>query len=226
MAILARDIFVKKLHIVNIGLPRCGTTWLWRHANFGPYKDKENRILLKSPDFDGYKKHYQQYEVSANFNPNLWFLDREIVKFLAGAATHVTVILRNPFDFVERYVDYIDPQGLDVAGTTDFVIGAGYIKYHAILRRWADEIADPTRFKIFLFEDLAKDSRKFFVDYMDFCGLTERVQPNVDYSQKINYNINAKKLKIDFSAGQIQTINQQITLFKSWIDQDISHWTR
>ena len=88
-------------HIVNIGYPRSGTSWLWNCSGFAPRHDKENTLLMDNLNFDQYVKYYSQYRISANFQPNLWHVDTEIIKFVQQHASHITLIVRNPFDFVD-----------------------------------------------------------------------------------------------------------------------------
>ena len=140
-------------HIVNIGLPKTGTDWLWRHAGFGPLSAKENQILMQELDFDKYIKHYSQYRVSANFQTNLWHVDREIINFVHRHATHISIILRNPFEFVQSYFDWIyidqNPQAL-----LNHIVYSGFMQYRDIVDRWntRDE-----RFQMFFFDDLEND---------------------------------------------------------------------
>jgi hypothetical protein len=211
-------------HIVNIGYPRSGTSWLWHNANFEPRDDKENQILLSSLNFEQYTSYYNQFKVSANFQPNLWFVDTEIIKFVNQHATHTSLILRNPFDLVERYFDWIHKEQ-DVLPLTDFIVFSGMTNYYDVIKRWSNGAAN---FCIFFFEDLQQDPGKFLNEYLSFCDLPLPVAKSstVDYNKKINANKKTKKVKLEFTKHQIEYINAQIEKVQTLIDRNILHWKK
>ena len=108
---------MKNKHIVNVGLPRCATTWVWHNILHHLDSDldiynKENPLLLNG-NYSQYKDFYNQYTVSANFNPNLWHIDTDLIRYIDQYATHISIIFRNPYEFIERYCDWIkvpDPE--------------------------------------------------------------------------------------------------------------------
>ena len=209
-------------HIVNIGFPRTGTTWLWECAGFDPVNDKENPILTTDLDFDRYVKYYSQYQVSANFNPNLWCLDREIIQFIQQHATHITLIVRNPFDFVERYFDFIH-RDEEVSVLTEFLVFGGFINYKDIIDRWS---VGAVKLKVLFFEDLERNPSKFFKEYMDFCQISIAKNKIIDYNVKINANPKQEKIRLNFTANQIKFINQEIDRFQTLTDRDLTHWKK
>jgi hypothetical protein len=215
-------------HIVNIGHMRCGTTWLWVRAGFDStstekninYALKENNLLMTDLDFDKYTKFYRQFKISANFNPNLWKIDRELIKFVQQHASHITFIVRNPFNFIERVVDYIiDEQ--ELTELTNFVIHSGFIKYYDIVTRWA---SGSRNFKIFFFEDLESNPVQFLRDYMSFCELPIPGTQHIEYYKKINAISKPNKISLSFTTDQIDNINQEICKFQKVVDRDLSHW--
>jgi hypothetical protein len=209
-------------HIVNIGQARAGTTWLWKCANFDPVYDKENKILMKSLDFDQYIKYYNQYQVSANFQTNLWYVDREIIQFVQQHASHITFIVRNPFDFVERYFDWIC-QGHDYKTLTQYLVLTGYVNYRDIVDRWA---SGAKKFKIFFFEDLANNPKIFFKEYMAFCQLPIAETDTFNYNTIVNANPKQEKIKLNFTNDQINFVNHEIDRFQSVVDKDLTHWKK
>lgn len=217
---------MRQKHIVNIGMPRCGTTWLWHHSNFQPKQDKENSILTTVLDFERYTSYYKQFDVSANFNPNLWMVDREIINFLQKNSTHISFIVRNPFDFVERYYDWIHQVGHDPKTTTDYIVNNGYLRYTDIVARWTQSLPEGVRFKVFLFEDLTRDSEKFFYNYMDFCDIPVAQNANINYNIQINQNKKVAQTKIKFLQHDIELINQEIDQFQQSIGRDLTHWKK
>jgi hypothetical protein len=206
-------------HIVNIGFPRTGTTWLWELAEFEP-RDKENNILTTSLNFSQYIDYYKKYQISANFQTNLWCVDREIIKFVHQHATHISVILRNPFDFIERYVDWIHTDE-DIETLTDYIVTSGFVKYCDIVDRWSTTNA---KFQIFFFEDLERDPFNFFKEYMNFCQIPIAKNKDIDYTLKVNANKKQNKIKLKFTNNQINFINREIDQFQSIVDKDLRHW--
>jgi hypothetical protein len=209
-------------HIVNIGFPRTGTTWLWRCVGFDPSHDKENDILTADLDLDQYVNYYSQYQISANFNPNLWCMDREIIKFIQQHATHITLIVRNPFDFVERFFDFVH-QDEEVAVLTEFLVSGGFVNYKDIVDRWSYESA---KFKVLFFEDLERDPITFFNDYLDFCQISIAKNKIIDYNVKVNANPKQEKIRLNFTDNQIRVINQEIDRFQTMVDRDLTHWKK
>jgi hypothetical protein len=209
-------------HIVNIGQARAGTSWLWKCANFNPAYGKENNILRESLDFDQYIKYYNQYQVSANFQVSLWQVDREIIQFVQKHASHITFIVRNPFDFVERYFDFIY-QEQDKKTLTQYLVSTGYVNYRDIVDRWA---IGAKKFKIFFFEDLANNPKIFFKEYMAFCQLPIAKTDAFNYNTIVHANPKQEKIKLEFTNDQIDFINHEIDQFQSIVDKDLTHWKK
>ena len=210
-------------HIVNIGYPRCGTSWLWKCSGFEPRDDKEENLLLEDLNFEQYVKYYSQHRISANFHTNLWHMDTELIKFVQHHASHITLIVRNPFDFVERFFDWIYTDQTSAETLTDFIVYRGYVQYHDIVMRWG---SSAKKFQIFYFDDLEKDPYGFFTEYMKFCQIPVVKNPNINYTQKVNANPKKEKTKINFTVDQTKFINHQIDLFQSVVDRDLTHWKK
>lgn len=210
-------------HIVNIGYPRSGTSWLWNCSGFAPRHDKENTLLMDDLNFDQYVKYYSQYRISANFQPNLWHVDTEIIKFVQQHASHITLIVRNPFDFVERYIDFINPDQVPTETLMNYVIYSGSIKYRDVATRWG---SSAKKFQIFYFDDLEKNPFRFLTEYMAFCQIPVVKNPNIDYNLKFNANPKKEKIKINFTKDQIDFINHEIDLFQSVVDRNLTQWKK
>ena len=209
-------------HIVNIGYPRTATTWLWECAKFSPGRDKENNILTTRLDFKQYIDYYSQFTISANFNPNLWCVDREIIKFIQQHATHISLIVRSPYDFIERFFDWIH-HDQDIDTLTEFLVTSGYIRYKDIVNRW---YTNTTNFKIFFFEDFEKDPKTFFEDYMAFCQIPIVKNDSLNYNKKVNANPKQEKIKLNFTDRQVSMINHEIDQFQPIAGRDLTHWKK
>ena len=209
-------------HIVNIGHPRCASSWLWQCAGFSPAQDKENRILMDDLNFDQYIRYYQQYKISANFQPNLWQVDQEIIKFVQKCTTHISFVVRNPYNFIERYTDWVYTDQ-DFNTLTNYFVTSGYIKYANIVDRWAP---GAKKFQVFFFEDLERDPYMFFKNYMSFCQVDIAENRVTDYNKKINANPKQKKINLKFTRDQISFINHEIDQFQTLVYKDLTHWKR
>jgi hypothetical protein len=213
-------------HIVNIGLPRCGTTWLWHQLcshpalNYTIYQ-KENPIFFDQQEFTNYKNSYNDHNVSANFQANLWMLDQALIKFLHQYVTHISVVLRNPYQFIERFFDFIS-HNFSQEDFVEWAVSTQIVNYQKFLSRWMDTAPSYVACKIFYFDDIEKDPTLFVSNYLEFCGL--EVIINNDPKILINQNVKSQKIKINFSKRHISTINDWIDAFSDYADQDLAHW--
>jgi hypothetical protein len=149
-------------------------------------------------------------------------VDREIVQFVQQHATHISIIVRNPFDFVERYFDWIH-RDQDTATLTQYLVSSGYVNYRDVIARW---VVGAKKFQIFFFEDLEHDPETFFQNYMTFCQIPIVETDRFNYHTKVNANTKQEKITIDFTKHQISFINQEIDRFQMMVDRDLSHWKK
>ena len=179
---------MKQKHIINVGFPKCGTTWLWdqvyAHPSVAKISLKENNEFLDNVDLEQYKSYYGDHAVTANFHVMHWVIDQELIQKLDTCASHVSIILRNPYDFIERWKDWLEAvnQGLTHHSThfynvkfsdSEFInwcVASNVVQYKEIVSRWERNLAR-AKFKVFFYEDLQNDSDTFLSRYFDFCGL-------------------------------------------------------
>lgn len=216
---------MKTKHIANIGFPRCGTTWLWhqlvQHPEIGPANyPKEDQIFLSKQNFLEYSRVYQDHDISLNFDVELWSVDQELIKFVNSYATHISLILRDPYDFLERWHAWLDVN-ISNEEFIDQWIESKMICYADIVQRWFN-IVGTEKFKVFLFEDLQKNPKQFLLDYFEFCGVDCVDIDNCEIPQ----NQNPIKTHLAFTKKQQQIINSEILKFQSVINKDLSHWFR
>ena len=218
---------MKQQHILNIGFPRCATTWLWNilidhpMINF-PWDQKENSLIFDALCND-YENFYNQYDISANFNPNLWMIDQELIKYLGQHATHVSIILRNPYNFIERYYDFVG-RSMKPNEFIDFLIGCNYVDYSKIVNRWVTNISSSTKFKIFYFDVIEANPKIFLSKYFEFINLDAIMTNDVD--QIYNETIHQSRTSLNFTSKQREIINQQIVDFSKTVNTDFSHWIK
>lgn len=216
---------MKNKHILHIGFPRCGSTWVWQNliqhpALEQPPYDKENKIMF-GDDYSGYYEFYKSYAVSANFNPNLWFIDSTLIKHLGNYATHVSIMLRNPYNFVERYYDFVN-RDQDPTAFVDDMIDMNYLNYQKICQRWSAILDSKTKFKIFYFDDIKHNSKEFLSNYFTFCDL-DVILAN-DYNRIVNKSVYSENTTICFLDKHKEVINNYIDNFSNYTNTNLSHW--
>jgi len=236
MSTITWAISMKQKHIINIGHPKCGTTWLWKQLDRHPAVTsgilKENNMFLNTVDIAQYKNYYNQYDITTNFHITQWAMDQAMIQQLGTCTTHASVILRNPYDFIERWKDWLEVHDsikpYKIYNTkfsdlefVDWCLTSNIIQYAEIVSRWTRNLVS-AKFKVFLYEDLKKDSAQFLSNYFDFCGLENIKIP--DSEQPVNVNPNTVRKKLSFDKNQISTINNEIKMFEELIERDLTHW--
>lgn len=217
---------MKQKHILNIGMPKCGTTWLWAQLYQHPDVrliglQKEPPYFLENINFDSYKKLYKNFDVSANFHVSTWQIDQCLIQQLDSVATHTTILVSDPYLFIERFYNWL-PKELDRSEFVDMCINSKHICYSEIVNRWTKNLAN-SKFKILIYDDLVNDSLQFLSDYFNFCGLRDVVLP--DYKRIINANLQPK-ISVPFSTQQIKAINAEVEKFEKLTGRNFSHWLR
>lgn len=221
MANLEKYIDMKK-HIINIGYPRCGTTWLWYHLNTQldlSYLKKEDSILQNTADIEKYRQYYQQFDLSFNFHPHMYLIDQWLIQQLDSVATHASIILRNPYQQLRSYYDLIGFLG-DSGEFVDFAINTCIMQYSDIVCRWRKNLTKSLR--IFLFDDIEHNPEIFLQDYLNFCELDLVIDKDPKYNVKINSS--DRKTNLVFSNSACQLINAQIKKLQDTIDRDLTTW--
>jgi hypothetical protein len=170
-----------------------------------------------------YENFFKEYDISINFNPNLWMIDLHLIEYLSKYATHVSILLRNPYSFIERYYDFIDVNQ-NTTEFTEFCINSNYVNYEKICKRWVGELKSNTKFKIFYFDRLVENPKDLLSEYFEFVGLN----PVSTDLNNIDKNESTKSVEtiIDFTEGHKKIINSYIDNFSDYIKVDFSHWKK
>lgn len=214
-------------HIMHIGFPRCGSTWVWSHLypHFNCYRsnEKEISLLQDTPDVSRYVEYYKEKTIGLNFNPNNWMIDQHLIKQLNKVVTHVSITLRSPYEFTERYFDYIE-SNKTAEEFTNFLLDQGMLRYVDIIKRWTNNL--DASFSICLFDDLADNPKKFLQDYYDFCNLNIAIDQSINYNKPINQTKKSTKSQIIFSDNQKKIINHEIEKFQQLVNRSLEHWIK
>jgi hypothetical protein len=183
---------------------------------------KENPIML-SDSYVEYENFYKEYDISANFNPMLWIIDLHLINYLSKYATHVSILFRNPYDFIERYYDFVG-HDQNTSDFTEFCINSNYANYEKICKRWVGELKSDTKFKIFYFDHLVEKPTEFLSEYFEFVGL-EHISTDLNKIQK-HESKKSVRTTIDFSKSHKKIINSYIDNFSDYAKVNLSHWKK
>lgn len=223
---------MKQTHILNIGYPKCATTWLWNTIQQQKWFDqqnvvKENRELIYHGDIEQYHTTYEQFDISANFSPNMFSIDKYLIyKLSQNPKIQVSIILRNLFDlnfslynFLQEeekiseinYLEYVDNL---------FQQGLWWKSPSTIIQRWMT-FFDSTRFKFFFYDHIKSDSKKFLDNYCD--------QMNLPYCDNLLIypadNITSYKISpVKMHDYQIKLINDETEKLENLLKTDLTHW--
>jgi len=224
---------MKKKHLLNIGYPKCSTTWLWDVITsqewFSPEHNvhKENFELLQHGDIQRYYETYQQFDISANFATAMFAIDRYLIKQLAdNPQIQVSIIVRNLFELNFSLYNFLTTynkiSSIDYQDNLDnlFEQGSWWKSPATIIQRWM-EFFDSTRFKVFLYDDIKESNNEFLKNYclqMDLPPVKEHEYPAINLTR---YNPNAGNILRDH---QIEIINEEIEKLEFLLEKDLSHW--
>jgi len=215
-------------HILNIGYPKCGTTWCWglltQQTWFTNPGDKENNELIERVAVADYTKIYIDSNITANFSPANFALDRYIIKQLSELpTTTASIILRNPFDLYWSLYNFM-PNPLNTPYNTfvnNLINQSWFHRPAHIINRW-QQFFEKDRFCIFFYDDLQKNSSDFFNNY---CKQMRLPTPTILDTSLVNvteYKNTSKELHPDL----VTLINQEIDNLQVYVDYDVLKWKR
>jgi len=211
---------MQKIHYINYGLSKAGTTWLWfqliKHPDvdfFGPKED--NNIFFNDRDF--YADPYREFDISLNFSPNLTLLPEKKLQALDAVSTHGSIIFRNPYEWIESFYFFGQPR-LDFDSCVDFCISHQLVNFAGILDRVKRSASKPLL--LLYYNDLELDPQAFYNQVTDYLGLAKQT------IQSKRYYATKNKQPMPFDPQHVQRINYEIARFQQSTDQDLSSWFR
>jgi hypothetical protein len=216
---------MKSKHILNIGYPKCGTSWCWhvlsRQPWFSAPREKENLDLMKGVGVNQYFEDFKDYDITANFAPSNFALDRFIIKQLSEYDTVLaSVMLRNPFEMYWSLYNFAQHTFGSYNDYVNNLIMQGWFNQTAsIINRWNCYFG--TRLQIFMYEDIKQHPGKFFIDY---CQRMQLPEPVTLDTSLINVTKYGRRPNEELDAKIVQVINQDIEKLQDVVQQDLTRW--
>jgi len=231
-------------HIQIIGVPKTGTTWLWRnlvnttelsifrnHIRNTPelleiFHTLNNKVnhpikIIKESAFQDqlladYIKYYSAYDVTINAYPFTFRLDNKQISNIHNYTTDLFLILRNPYELLCSWKNfYINKYQSDSGWIPE---KAEFIQFQKIITKWRNA---KIPLNILYYDDLTQDSISFF---RNFCRLADLTISDLE---NFTTNTIAKthyEEYLRFDSKQIIEINKIILETQELVDKDLTHW--
>jgi hypothetical protein len=212
---------------MNIGYPRSGTTWLWRQLNLQPWfscpTDKENYDLIKGKPVSTYYAQYVGIDISANFCPLNFALDRYLIGQLSGLPSlRISIILRNPFEIFASLYHFNGPNAcMSFSQHCREIHNQMWFGDMAkILRRWRS-CFDQDRLQVFCYDDLKQNPVRFFNQYCERIGLPAVTNCDPSPANAAKYHDTD-----DFDLDFIAEMNCNIDDLAAVVPFQVQHWKK
>ena len=214
---------MKKIHYINIGNPKSGTSTVFnvlcQHPEIDYCKAKENYGYSQYYwTLEQYIDYYKNFSVSLNFCPNQWAMESKQIRELDSIFTHASMIFRNPVDFIESQLNFLRIDKHDSESFVNFLLEINMLEYTKIVKRWTSLSRRP--FLILLYDELTSDPAMFYNKITNFIGIDVY---NFDTSIRINVTKN-KKTSIVLTEKQIIKINLLVEEFEEYSQYSLPHW--
>ena len=211
-------------HILNIGYPKCGTTWCWnvltQQTWFTATREKENVDLMTGTTVEDYIKSYRDSEITANFAPSNFALDRYVIKQLSKiSTTQVSIILRNPFDLYWSLYNFLPNDKIYSDYVYNLITQNWFHSSLHIITRW-QQFFGKDRFHIFFYDDIQKNNFNFFNNYCKQMQLPDPVILDASLVNVTQYTHEFTKLHPEL----VTLINQEIDNLQTCVDYDVLKW--
>lgn len=218
---------MKLAHAMNIGYPKCATTWLWKNIELQPWfsnpVEKENkRLILGCQSVNEYITSYRDFNITANFATNMFSADRYLIQQLSTISTaRISIILRNPYDIYWSLFNFVKHNAKTFEEYVNRLTSGGWFnRADKILSRWRC-VFGHANVHVFFYDDISIDSSKFFVNYCSEVGLPV---PSKFTDAKINVTTYRQSSLRPLSDSLHIKINNDIDRLQLVVDRDISSW--
>jgi len=223
---------VKTTHYQNIGFPKCGTSWLY--GRFGNMHDvtklgKENFWQERSTNEHEFKinyiDHYSSHDITFNFNTQTYTLPIEKIKKVHEYTTHLTMIIRNPWELMESWYNYaiVSSQEKEYIGTLDTNLMFDFPK---VFQNWS---FSQIPVKVMLYDDLCDTPIEFVKEICKYTSTRYKGSVTTEsilrWYESINKTVYTKSLPLP-NKELINLINNRITETELITGRNLNHWKK
>ena len=222
---------MKKVHYVNLGTMKTGTTYLYNELLSHPEIDCKHPVkefhffTRKFADVRDYARPYEDYDISCNFSTEQWKIQPKLIKILEEYATHSSIIFRNPYEYVlsnYNYMKQIKITDKDHSFDQYFdqmVVANKLIDYAAMVKKWNAHLTR-NKLQIFYYEDLLRDPQDFYNTVTDQFGISKKTVSS------LRINTTRYIEHPDFNKSQISYVNECIEKFEQLVNKDFTRWKK
>jgi Sulfotransferase domain len=220
---------MKKIHYINIGYPKTGTTWLYNnlleHEQIDHDYIKENDFLvLPFQTLTDYTLPYETKTISLNFSNTQWRMQPKLIRWLDQYVTHASIIIRNPYVWMDSFYNFSQqrgkyPKNLSSTDIFNLCIRQKYFNYAETIKKWQKNLIK-NKLHVFFYDDLNNDPNKFYSHVLNLLELENRAA-------------NTKKMVVtnyisrhNYTEEQIKILNEHICQLEKLQNRDLSHWKR
>jgi len=219
---------MNKQHLLHIGYPKTGTTWLWDSLKQNSYLqsfEKEDYKLATGESVTDYINRYRQLgDYTLNFCPLNAFIDRYLISQLSHCENiYASIIIRNPYEILYSLYNFLGEfchQHYNNYVTKMLTQGPWFINYTSVIQRWSERF-DKSRFNVFLYDNLLNNQDTFFAEYMSWAKLTDYKMPLMSRTNVTKYQLNTN---INLKQDNIDKIEKIISQIEIYMDINLLHW--
>jgi len=211
---------MRQLHYQNIGYPKTATTWMYHqflyHPNIDCKPDLDHKEYNPSSK-EAYINFYKDYNISYNLR-TLTYLKPETLYY----ATHITLTLRNPYDLLNTWYNYLLYNPNYKTSVGEFLRTDDYnfkliTDIETTLNNWKNH-----NIKYLFYDDLVNDNKKYMYDLCDYLGIPQYYDPRI----KVKFKTNITQQIIFENENVIKYINDKICILEDHTHRDLSHWKK
>lgn len=218
---------MKRIHYVNLGYPKCGTTWLFDSLSRYPgidYRGRKEYHYLEDigEPFNKYVDYYKPYEVSMGFSPSYIYLDSKQFIDLNTCTTHFSIILRNPYEIANSLFNF-SPTIKNADSYVRDLIKINFFNFPQVISRVQRNITKPIL--VLYYENIVSNPANVINQVVDYLGLDYSAEYFLTFANK-KINTTTYTRNLTFSDSEKVVLNEWIDQTSDYLHTDLSGWKR
>ncbi len=149
--------------IVFLGLPKTGSTWIYRNLKFNKFLNIPNvKENVKEPHVFNNQCYFTEQDVkrTVDFTTQNWSMDSGLARQLDKYVDKYLYIVRNPLDLVKSWHNWTI-EGQNFEDTQMLTTRSGLCSIGSVLERWY-HLAGKDKIVVDLYENLKQNQEEFF----------------------------------------------------------------